>query len=112
MLNQKQLGGKIKELRKKLGFTQDFVARTLDIGRQALLSIEAGKRKIDTYELFKLSDLFGVEIKELLSGNVQISSFEDAILECRKNQSLSEKGKEGLIKFQKICKDFEYLKRI
>lgn len=112
MLNQKQLGEKIRELRKKLGFTQDFVAQTLDIGRQALLTIEAGKRKIDTYELFKLSDLFGVEIKELLSGKVSVTSFDDAILECRKNESISEKGKRGLIEFQKICKDFEYLKRI
>lgn len=112
MLNQKQLGEKIRELRKKLGFTQDFVARTLEIGRQALLAIEAGKRKIDTYELLKLAGLFGVEIKELLSGKISISNFNDAILECRKNEYLSEKGKEGLIKFQKICKDFEYLKRI
>ena len=112
MITLQKLGLKLKNLREQFGFSQEFVAKELGLKRQAIIAIEAGKRNLDSFELFKLGSLFGVEIKSLLKNSELIESpkFTEAVLHLRKNGQLSEMDKKHLIEFQKICEDFEFLK--
>ena len=112
MITLQKLGAKLKYLREQLGFSQEFVAKELDLKRQAIIAIEAGKRNLDSFELFKLGALFGVQIKNLLEDSelMEKPKFMQAVLHLRKNGQLSELDKKHLIEFQKICEDFEFLK--
>jgi transcriptional regulator with XRE-family HTH domain len=113
MITLEELGSNIRQIREKLGFSQGHVAEHLGLNRQAIISIEAGKRKIDSFELFKLADLFGVDAKELLTKEeIRFSRFEDAVLHLRKKERLTDKERQALIEFQQICEDYEFLKKL
>lgn len=113
MITLKELGNNTRQIRERLGFSQEHVAEYLGLSRQAIISIEAGKRKIDSFELFKLADLFGVDAKELLAKEeVKFSKFEDAVLHLRKKERLSNQERQALIGFQQICEDYEFLKKL
>ncbi|MCK5061647.1 helix-turn-helix transcriptional regulator [Candidatus Parcubacteria bacterium] len=107
MLTPKKLGQKIKEIRKKLGYSQDFIAGELGINRQAVISFESGKRKIDSFELFKIAKFFNVSVGELLEEKEpQPQKFQQAIIHLRNKEKISEQGKKSLDEFQRICGDF------
>ena len=113
MLTPKKLGQKIKEIRKKLGYSQDFIAGELGINRQAVISFESGKRKIDSFELFKIAKFFNVNVGELLEEKEpQPRKFQQAIIHLRNKKKISEEGKKSLDEFQRICGDFNFLKSI
>lgn len=113
MLNLLQLGKKLKNLREQIGFSQEFVGKELGITRQAIMNIESGKRKIDSFELFKVADLYNVSAADLISEQVPVvSSFQEAVMHLRNNNLLNEEEKKALFEFQKICKDYEFLKNL
>ena len=113
MLTLKQLGRKLKDLREKIGFSQKFVAKELEITRQAIINIESGKRKIDSFELFKLADLYNISVTDLITEQEpQISNFQEAIVHLRNKNLLDEEEKKALFEFQKICDDYKFLKQL
>ena len=113
MLTPKKLGKKIKEIRKKLGYSQDFIAGELGINRQAVISFESGIRKIDSFELFKIAKFFNVSVGGLLEEKEpQPQKFQQAIIHLRNKEKISEQGKKSLDEFQRICGDFNFLKSI
>ncbi len=64
---EKKLGQRIKQLRQRMGITQEKLAKRLGIAAHATISqMEAGKRKITLAELKNLSEIFGVSIGSLL----------------------------------------------
>lgn len=113
MLNLLQLGKKLKELREQIGFSQEFVAKELGITRQAIINIESGKRKIDSFELFKIADLYNISATDLISEKAHsVSNFQEAAMHFRNHNLLNEEEKKALFEFQKICKDYEFLKNL
>ena len=65
-MNQEQIGLILRKLREERSLTQEEVASNLDLGRDAIIRIEKGNRKISAEELKKLSMLYGVNIDELI----------------------------------------------
>ena len=61
---------RLKQVRKSLKLSQEFVATQLGMTRTTIVAIEAGTRKVTTDEITKFSELYGVTIDELLYGNV------------------------------------------
>lgn len=59
---------RLKNLRKKLHFSQEFVASKLNIPRTALVAIESNKRKISAEELKNFAELYNVSLDELMYG--------------------------------------------
>jgi transcriptional regulator with XRE-family HTH domain len=113
MITLEALGNKIKLLRERFGFSQEYTAEYLGVNRQAVIAIESGKRKVDSFELFKMAELFDVDVKDLiLNDNVQFSSFKDAVLLLRKKEQLSDHERKALIEFQQICEDYNFLKNL
>jgi len=58
----------IKVLRVKRGFSQFKLAIKLGISRSSYIAIEQGKRELTFSEAEKLSEIFGVSLKEMESG--------------------------------------------
>ena len=66
-ITQQELGKRISELRKLKGYSQDELAKVLEISRPSLTQIELGKRNVSVLELKKIADIFSVLMDELLS---------------------------------------------
>jgi len=56
--DRKTLGGRLREARDYLGFSQEEVATYLGVSRSALSNIESGQRKVDALEMKKLAGLY------------------------------------------------------
>lgn len=63
-----ELSERIKEARKNLHLSQEYVANFLNLTRTAVVEMEYGRRKVSAEELRKLSELFKVSADELLNG--------------------------------------------
>lgn len=76
---------RLKETRKALKLSQEFVARQMGLSRPTISAIEAGQRKVTADELAKFSEIYGVSSEELIHGkpsaNAQIEMFARAFSE-------------------------------
>lgn len=61
---------RLKQIRKSLKLSQEFVAKQLEMTRTTVVAIEAGTRKVTSDELIKFAKLYGVSSDELLYGEV------------------------------------------
>jgi transcriptional regulator with XRE-family HTH domain len=65
---------RLKEARKYLKLSQEFVARQMNLSRPTISAIESGQRKVTAEELRKFSELYGVSTEELMYGKVSDST--------------------------------------
>lgn len=63
----KNISEKLKDARQRLGFSQEYVANCLGIGRSAITQIELGNRKITADEIQKFCQLYHVSADYLLN---------------------------------------------
>ena len=104
-LNYKKIGERLRKLRKYIGLTQEQVANILGVGRDAILRIEKGDRKIDLQELMSFSKLYNISMDELIAEEHIINSSNVAF--ARGFNELSEKDKKeiiSLIEYKNILK--------
>lgn len=64
---QKTLGTAIKDHRTRCKMTQEFVAESIGVSRQAVSKWESGASDPSTSNLFALAKLFGISTQELLA---------------------------------------------
>jgi transcriptional regulator with XRE-family HTH domain len=69
LLNQKQIGQRISALRKKKGFSQEDLARFVEISRSTLTQIELGNRHLNVLELQRLSQALEFSLDYFLSAD-------------------------------------------
>ncbi len=104
-LNYKKIGERLRKLRKYMGLTQEQVASILNVGRDAILRIEKGDRKIDLQELMNFSKLYNISMDELTREDFNIISSD--IIFARGFNELSENDKNeiiSLIEYKNILK--------
>lgn len=94
-LNYKKIGDRLKSLRKYMGLTQEQVAGILNVGRDAILRIEKGERKINLQELMDFSKLYNISMDELTTEEHPINSNNVAF--ARGFNELSEEDKKEII---------------
>jgi len=68
-LTPQQLGKKLKGIRINSGFSQEDVARMLQISRSSVVQIEKGNRQISAIELRMLSEALGFSADDFLSSD-------------------------------------------
>lgn len=59
---------RLKQIRKKLKLSQDFVAKQLGMNRTTIVAIEAGTRKVNADELVEFAKLYDVSTDEIIYG--------------------------------------------
>ena len=64
----KELGDRIKDLRKKTGLSQEKFALQIEMDRTYFASVERGKRNVALINLKKIADGLGVTLSELFEG--------------------------------------------
>ena len=95
---------RLKQVRKSLKLSQEFVARQLEMTRTTIVAIEAGTRKVTADEVKKFAKLYGVSTDELLYGNVT----EDAEVRAfaRAFSELSDQEKKEIMNLKNFKKQY------
>lgn len=76
-IDQMTLGSRLKEARIAASFTQEQVAKALDLPRTAIVQAESGNRAVSTLELAKLAQLYGRPIASFFA---EASAIEEDVL--------------------------------
>lgn len=63
---KKEVGNRIKESRKSLGYTQNYVAKIMHMTQQQYSRFENGVFELSYEQLIKISQLFEVSVDYLL----------------------------------------------
>lgn len=78
--DMKRSGARIRQLRKKNGYTQEQIAQALNIDRSYYSRIESGNNGCSVDLFVHFSELFGVSLDYLILGKCSLTSAEKA--EC------------------------------
>lgn len=60
------IGETIRNLRERMGATQDRLAEWAGVSRAIITQVEAGRREPESLELFRIADFFGCTVSDLL----------------------------------------------
>jgi transcriptional regulator with XRE-family HTH domain len=73
-LSKQDLGKRLVQIRKSKGYSQEALAKVLDMSRPSLAQIELGNRSIDIFEIHKMASVLGFSIDELINTNESMLS--------------------------------------
>lgn len=77
-----QLAQKVVGIRKRSGFTQEEIAKKLGVSRQSWILVEKGQRDLNTQELGRLSEIFGVDIVDFFKETPDTDKFRQMYFAC------------------------------
>jgi len=98
------IGKNIKSYRKALGFTQNDLAKFLNVSSTMITYYEQGTRDVSMVNLQKLADLFNIELADLLEENEHIINLNHAV--AFKKDSLENKDLKAIAEFRRIVKNY------
>lgn len=99
------LGQRLKDVREYCGYSQEEVAKYLDIPRSAISLIETGDRRLDALELKKLAKLFQCKIEELTDeSGTEYNTPESIQMVARAASVLSQKDQKEVLRFAEFLK--------
>lgn len=107
---KKEIGQRIKELRKEKKLTQEKIAEMLDISQKHYSETERGLTGLSVSHYIRLSELFSVSLDYLLRGIVSENSPESAKRNKQLNEiyySVSEDTQKQLLRMAEIAKTIE-----
>jgi len=107
---QDQIRKNLATLRSRRGLSQEEVAGYLNVSRPLISYYESGERPIPLSHLEKLSDLFGVEVSDLMNSESELQQANFAFA-FRKN-GLVQRDLQSIADFQRIVKNYLKLKLI
>ena len=73
-LTSRQIGGRIRLIRIENSYSQEDLAKMLQISRSSVVQIEKGKRQISVIELTILSNMLGFSMDQFLTGSYESAS--------------------------------------
>lgn len=104
------IGKNIIDYRTKLGYTQDHIANFLGSERSTISKYENDEREISIINLNKLSDLFGIELEDLIEENEAKKTANLAF--AFRSDGMVMEDMESIASFQKIVKKYLQMKGI
>jgi transcriptional regulator with XRE-family HTH domain len=110
MKSSKFTGRNIKAFRERLFLSQQEVADFLGVSREMISYWENGQREISLKILEKLSDLFGVELINLLEENEDIAQVDLAF--AFRTEDLTKSDLEQISTFNKIVRNYLKIQEI
>jgi transcriptional regulator with XRE-family HTH domain len=76
--NQVKIGDKLRKLRANKGYSQEYMAETLEISQKTYSNMENDKSSISIENLKKIAEEFNVDLLELLSDGKVIVQYNTA----------------------------------
>ncbi|WP_339877471.1 helix-turn-helix transcriptional regulator [uncultured Algoriphagus sp.] len=101
---QNIIGSNLLGFRSRLGLTQDQIAEFLEVDRSLIAHYEKGTREVSYVQLKKLSNLFNIDVEDLLEENSALRELNFAFafradgLEATDLKSISE--------FQRVVRNY------
>ena len=80
------VGDKIKQLRQRSGLTQESIAVSLGVTRQAVAKWESNQTAPSTANLLKLAELFSVSLQKLTNINADTANMQEYILRKKRGE--------------------------
>jgi transcriptional regulator with XRE-family HTH domain len=62
----RELGQRLRAVRRERGYTQDQVATAVSLERTSITNIESGRQRLPIHTLYEYCDALGVEVAEVL----------------------------------------------
>ncbi len=97
---------RLREYRKALGLSQEYVAKQLSVSRTTITAIERGERKVLANELDVFANIYGISVERILHN--EESQDADIRMFARAFSGLSDNDKKeimNLIDFKKKLKE-------
>lgn len=99
------LGRRIKELRKKRGFSQEQLGELIGIDQKHMSKIELGKSYPSLDRLIRLSDVLGVQLPELFDFEYFVDPMERKETMSEMIDSLGERERQLLFRIIQVLHD-------
>ena len=77
-----QLAQKVTDIRKRSGFTQEEIAKKIGVSRQSWIMVEKGQRDLNTEELKRLAEIFGIDIVDFFKETPNMDKFRQMYFAC------------------------------
>lgn len=103
-MNYEKVGNKLRKAREYLDLTQEQVASILNLGRDAIIRIEKGIRKVSADELNNFSMLYKISMEEILNDNSYVTT-EQAF--ARGFETLSVKDQKEILDLIRLKNDYK-----
>jgi len=104
------IGRNIKLYREANSLTQKEIADYIGVQREVVSYYETGERNPPVAILMKISDVFGVELDELLEESLDIAK--DSLVLAFRSDSLDRGNLEEIVNFKKIIKNYIKMERL
>lgn len=101
---QATLSVRLKEAREYRGFSQEEVARHLDLPRSAISLIESGSRRVSASELSRLARLYQTTMESLTGHDREESEPESVRLVARAAADLSATDRDEVLRFAQFLR--------
>ncbi|MBQ6945127.1 MAG: helix-turn-helix transcriptional regulator [Ruminococcus sp.] len=101
--NPAEMGLRIQNQRKKLGYTQQYVYDKMNISQNHYSRIENGHSGLSFENLLKISEILNISTDYILTGNVNNTSCPDFVMEY---SELTDNQKKFIIEQIKLIKKF------
>ena len=95
--SHKDLGDRLRQIRRRAGLTQVETARALSLMPSTLSQYESGKRRVDALTLDRLSQLYGVPVADFFVEHAKGGNWEAALRREASSLSTSKIGVNRLI---------------
>ncbi len=86
-MDQKKVGGFLKELRKEKGITQEMLAEKLNVSGRTVSRWETGSNMPDISLLIELAELYDVSIPEIVNGERKSENMNEEVKEVAQTLS-------------------------
>ena len=103
-MNYEKVGNKLRKAREYLDLTQEQVASILNLGRDAIIRIEKGIRKVSADELNNFSMLYKISMEEILNDNSYVTT-EQAF--AREFETLNVKDQKEILDLIRLKNDYK-----
>jgi predicted nucleotidyltransferase/Zn-dependent peptidase ImmA (M78 family)/transcriptional regulator with XRE-family HTH domain len=110
MLTPELLGERLKDARKRVGYSQQEIAEELDMSRSAVSKIESGQQNIDSIQLRVLSGLYGVNLSDLLAEPGEEIDQPAFVQALRQMGDKNEIHPRDIKKVEEFCEYYQWLK--
>lgn len=102
-ITQEELGRRISAARQEVGLSQAYLAEKIGIERSALSRIEAGKRGVDSLELYRLAEVLGKNLSYFVEPQTNFS------VRFRAEAQANPKASKCLEKIEQLNNDYKFL---
>lgn len=94
-----ELGERLRRSREYLGLSQGEVAEHMNLSRPAITNIESGRRKVSTFELARLAELYHQSYEYFVGKAPELPEDDTTGALFRTTRDLSERDKEQVLRF-------------